>query len=73
MTNITVLQSEIDLFLDGVFQVYVSAGDDSCVSLYDAGGCYLATLDEEYATFEYISQNESSLMTSINDPRNYRY
>ena len=53
MTNITVLQSEIDLFLDGVFQVCVSANaGDEYVDVYDAGGRYRCTLEADEATFE---------------------
>ena len=73
MTNITILQSEIDQFLDGIFQVYVSAGDDTCVSVYDAGGSYRCTLEADEATFEYISANQTDIMTSIDDPRNYDF
>jgi hypothetical protein len=72
MTNITVLQSEIDLFLDGVFQVCVSANaGDEYVDVYDAGGRYRCTLEADEANFEYISANQTDIMTSIDDPRNY--
>jgi|TARA_R100000482_G_C5036961_1_gene106581 hypothetical protein len=73
MTNITILQSEIDQFLDGIFQVYVCAADDTCVSVYDAGGRYRCTLEADEATFEYISENQTGIMNDIDDPRNYDF
>ena len=55
MTNITVLQSEIDQFLDTNFQVYTSV-NGGAVDLYDANGVWIATLDTDEATLENIFQ-----------------
>ncbi len=54
MTNITVLQSEIDLFLDGAFQVHTSV-NGGAIDLHDADGYYLDTLDADEANIEDIS------------------
>ena len=54
MTNITILQSEIDQFLDTNFQVYTSV-NGGAVDLYDANGYYLDTLDADEANIEDIS------------------
>ena len=54
MTNITVLQSEIDLFLDGSFQVHTSV-NGGAIDLYDADGYYMDTLDADEANIADIS------------------
>tara|TARA_R100000315_G_C5082071_1_gene47501 strand:- start:179 stop:373 length:195 start_codon:yes stop_codon:yes gene_type:complete len=54
VTNITVLQSEIDLFLDGAFQVHTSV-NGGAIDLHDADGYYLDTLDADEANIEDIS------------------
>ena len=54
MSNITILQSEIDQFLDGSFQVHTSVSG-GFVDLHDQHGWWIATLDEEEATLEVIS------------------
>ena len=56
MSNITVLQSEIDLFLDGSFQVHTSV-NGGAIDLHDANGVYIATLDEDEATLEVIGNS----------------
>jgi hypothetical protein len=55
MTNITVLQSEIDEFLDSNFQVHTSV-NGGAVDLHDANGVWIATLDTDEATLENIFQ-----------------
>ena len=54
MSNITVLQSEIDLFLDGSFQVHTSVCGGA-IDLHDADGVWIATLDNDEATLDTIS------------------
>ncbi len=56
MTNITVLQSEIDEFLDGSFQVHTSV-NGGAIDLHDANGVWIATLDEDEATLEVIGNS----------------
>ena len=56
MTNITVLQSEIDEFLDGSFQVHTSV-TGGAIDLHDANGVWIATLDEDEATLEVIGNS----------------
>tara|TARA_A100000172_G_scaffold51260_1_gene32257 strand:+ start:207 stop:401 length:195 start_codon:yes stop_codon:yes gene_type:complete len=53
MTNITVLQSEIDLFLDGAFQVHASVCGGA-IDLHGEGGEYLGTLDADEACLEEV-------------------
>ena len=55
MTNITVLQSEIDSYLDGAFQVHASV-NGGAIDLHDANGVWIATLDTDEATMENIYQ-----------------
>mgnify|MGYP003117050952 FL=1 len=54
MTNITILQSEIDQFLDGGFQVHTSV-NGGAVDVHDQHGWWIATLDEDEATLDVIS------------------
>ena len=54
MTNITVLQSEIDEFLDSSFQVHTSV-NGGAIDLQDADGVWIATLDVDEATLDTIS------------------
>ena len=54
MVNINTLQSEIDLFLDGAFQVYTSV-NGGAIDLHDANGYYYDTLDEDEADIETLS------------------
>jgi hypothetical protein len=54
VTNITVLQSEIDSYLDGAFQVHASV-NGGAIDLHDADGYYLDTLDADEANIEDIS------------------
>jgi hypothetical protein len=54
MTNISFLESEIDLHLDGRYRVCTSV-HGGAIDLHDANGYYVATLDEDEATFEVIS------------------
>ena len=54
MTNITVLQSEIDQHLDGGFQVSTSV-NGGAVDVHDQHGWYVATLDDDEATLDVIS------------------
>ena len=56
MTNITVLQSEIDEFLDGSFQVHTSV-NGGAIDLHDANGVWIATLEEDEATLEVIGNS----------------
>ena len=56
MTNITVLQSEIDEFLDASFQVHTSV-NGGAIDLHDANGVWIATLDEDEATLEVIGNS----------------
>ena len=56
MTNITVLQSEIDEFLDSSFQVHTSV-NGGAIDLHDANGVWIATLDEDEATLEVIGNS----------------
>jgi hypothetical protein len=53
MSNITILQSEIDQHLDGNFQVYTSV-NGGAVDVHDQQGWYVATLDDDEATLETI-------------------
>ena len=54
VTNITILQSEIDQFLDGGFQVHTSV-NGGAVDVHDQHGWWIATLDEDEATLDIIS------------------
>tara|TARA_R100001086_G_scaffold181763_1_gene101142 strand:- start:230 stop:424 length:195 start_codon:yes stop_codon:yes gene_type:complete len=59
MTNITVLQSQIDEFLvkeHGSFQVHASV-HGGAIDLHDADGVFIATLDEDEATLEVIGNS----------------
>ena len=62
MTNITVLQSEIDLFLDGAFQVHASVCGGA-IDLYDADGYYMDTLDADEASIEDIRLTSYDLVS----------
>ena len=54
MSNISFLQSEIDQHLDGNFQVHTSV-NGGFVDLHDQHGWWIATLDDEEATLDTIS------------------
>ncbi len=56
MSNISFLQSEIDQYLDGSFQVHTSV-NGGAIDLHDADGVYIATLDEDEATLEVIGNS----------------
>ena len=46
MNDITSLQLDIDLFLNGEFTVSTSASGGPGIVLHDGAGCYVATYDD---------------------------
>jgi|TARA_R110000744_G_scaffold292747_1_gene403230 hypothetical protein len=56
MTNIQFLQSEVNEFLGGAFQVHTSV-NGGAVDIHDAEGWYVVTLDSDEATLEGIEAN----------------
>ena len=46
MNDITSLQLDIDLFLNGEFSVSTSATGGPGIDLHDGAGCYVATYDD---------------------------
>ena len=46
MNDLTSLQLDIDLFLNGEFTVSTSASGGPGIVLHDGAGCYVATYDD---------------------------